>query len=110
MDRSDFPSDPRTLSLPERRQWCRRLDGAQRTWQQRLRDLAEVRPDPGFPAFLLATPPFAGLAARIGCAAARRDLPVGVADELDRFVDAFRDYLRTSAGEDVFAGPVRRAS
>ena len=31
-------------------------------------------------------------------------LPIAVADELDWFLQAFRDYLRTCDGEDVFAG------
>ena len=59
-------------------------------------------PESDFPAFLLATEPFADLAQRLSQATVRRDLPADVADELDWFLRAFRDYLRTQDGEDAF--------
>jgi len=107
---SSFPSDPRSLSLGERAVWLRRLGDQQRRWQQRLLLLAEPAPAADFPAFLLATPSFAGLVARIGGADRRAGLPTAVADELDHFVVAYRDYLRTDAGEDAFQPSARRAS
>ena len=64
---------------------------------------AEAEDD--FPAFLLATPPFQELANRLLKAKTRSQLPPATADELDWFVAAFRDYLRTCAGEDVFSSP-----
>lgn len=106
MDRADadgFPRDPRTPDLDERRQWLCRLQRAQAHWLPRLQRLCETAPAADFPAFLLATPAFAPLRARIGAAAHRADLGTATADELDHFVAAYRDYLRTSAGEDVFA-------
>jgi len=99
----DFPSDPRSIPLGERRQWASRLAGAQRTWLQRLPALLEPpSPAPDFPAFLLETPPFRGLALAVGEARTRAQLPTAVADELQRFADAFCDYLRTDSGEQVF--------
>ncbi|MGE3171245.1 MAG: hypothetical protein AB7O97_01385 [Planctomycetota bacterium] len=110
MDRTThFPSDPRELDLDARREWSRRLQRANADWLRRLRDLAEPRVDDDFPAFLLATPPFAHLAERVGDKGQRLALPTEVADELDRFVDAYADYLRTCAGEDTFDGRTRRA-
>jgi hypothetical protein len=79
-----------------------------RRWRARLQQLAELPPADDFPFFLLATPAFAGLRAAIEAAATRADLPTRTADELDRFVDAYRDYLRTCAGEDVFAPVAKR--
>lgn len=105
----DFPSDPRSLPLPERLAWRDRLQHAQGHWSARLRALTDPAPGGDFPAFLLATPPLRGLVQRLGPARRRADLPTGVADELDRFVDAYRQYLRTCAGEDVFATGARRA-
>jgi hypothetical protein len=105
-----FPTDPRDLSLSERHEWCRRLQPQHQLWQRRLQVLAEPRPAADFPAFLLATPPLRQLAERIGDSQRRVDLNTGVADEVDRFVDAYRDYLRTCAGEDVFGSRSRRAS
>ena len=103
-----FPDDPRALSLAARRAECQRRQADNQRWLDRLRALAEPQPAADFPAFLLATPPFADLARRLGGAARRRDLPTGLADELDRFVEAYRAYLRTCSGEDAFL-PGRRA-
>jgi hypothetical protein len=104
-----FPTDPRSLTLPERAAWHKRLLPAQRAWAARLPDLVEP-PAPGqdFPAFLLETPAFLQLNRRIGEATARAQLPVAVADELQHFVDVYRDYLRTAAGEEVFTAPPKR--
>jgi hypothetical protein len=104
MDTYDFLADPRAITLQERRATAVRLAQDQQHWLQRLQGLCEAPPpERDFPAFLLATPAFAELAARLGTATARRQLPLAVADELDWFVAAFRDYLRTVDGEDVFS-------
>lgn len=105
----DFPADPREPDLLARRQWLQRLAHQQRLWLQRLAALAEPVPEDDFPAFLLATPAFAGLSNRLTGAAGRRDLATAVQDEVDHFVDAFRDYLRTDKGEQVFDRNSRRA-
>ncbi len=107
---SNLPTDPRALSLADRRALGQLLHAENRHWLERLDALAEPRPDRDLPAFLLATPAFAGLALRIGTARRRRELATATADELDRFVEAYRYYLRTCAGEDVFTGQGRRAS
>lgn len=74
-------------------------------WLTRLQGLCESpKPDADFPAYLLATPPFRDLAGKLAAATRRKDLDLAAADELDWFVRAFRDYLRTEAGEDVFSG------
>jgi hypothetical protein len=49
-------------------------------------------PDDAFQAFLLALPPFSGLRARVGSARRASELDTATADELQRFVDLFRDY------------------
>lgn len=104
MDTYDFLADPRAITLQERRAIQSQQAEAQQLWLQRLQGLCEAPPPAAdFPAYLLATPAFAELAARIGTATTRRQLPLAVADELDWFVAAFRDYLRTVEGEDVFA-------
>lgn len=103
MDTYDFLADPRALSLDERRAAASRLHAAQTRWLARLQPLIEPPAlDSDFPAFLLATEPFADLARRLGSARERAQMPLDVADELDWFVQAFRDYLRTCDGEDVF--------
>ena len=104
MDTYDFLADPRTPTLAERHRLAHRLRSAQAQWLARLQPLLELPAlEPDFPAFLLATPPFADLAQRLSRAATRAELPTPDADELDWFVAAFRDYLRTCDGEDVFA-------
>jgi len=109
LDTYDFLADPRTLTLAERAATMARMGREQAHWLHRVRQLAEG-PAVGdhFPAFLLATPPFAGLARRIGSSRTRAQLATGVADELDWFVQAFADYLRTRDGEDSFAVPARQ--
>lgn len=103
MDTYDFLSDPRTLSLEERHEARDQYASEQRMWLQRLRALAEEpKPEDDFPAFLLATSTFAELAARLGKAQDRASLSTGAADELDWFLRAFQDYLRTQDGEEVF--------
>ncbi|MBL9079045.1 MAG: hypothetical protein JNL08_16190 [Planctomycetes bacterium] len=109
MDTYDFLADPRTLSLTERRALAANLQAAQARWLARLAPLCEPpQLDRDFPAFLLATAPFADLARRLGNAVQRAQLPAATADELDWFVRVFGDYLRTCDGEDVFAGSQRR--
>lgn len=105
----DFPADPREPDLLARRQWLQRLAAQQKHWLARLTALAEPKPSNDFPAFLLATASFAELAARLDVASHRRDLPTAVQDEVDHFVDAFRDYLSTDTGEQVFDRNSRRA-
>ena len=96
MDTDYFPSDPRALTLP------------QRFWLERLRQLAEgALPEKDFPAWLLATPAFRGLAQHLAQATKRAQLPAPIADEMDRFVEAFSDYLRTCDGEDSFVSSSR---
>ncbi|MBL8734622.1 MAG: hypothetical protein JNN13_19760 [Planctomycetes bacterium] len=106
MDTYSFLSDPRAPSLAERRQLGRRHQRDQEHWQHKLHQLCEPpQPDADFPAFLLATAPFADLAHRIAGASSRAELPPATADELDWFVRAFRDYLRHTDDEDVFSSP-----
>jgi hypothetical protein len=110
LDTYEFLADPRTIPLQERRDLAVLHATEQQEWLSRLRTLAEPAvQDEQFPAFLLALPPFAELGARIGDATLRRELSTEVADELDWFVQAFADYLRTNEGEDVFADAQRRA-
>ena len=103
MDTYDFLADPRTLTLAERQETCDQNELAQAVWHHKLQLLAEgPKPGPDFPAFLLATAPFADLAHKIEKAQTRNQLPVDVADELDWFLRAFADYLRTDNDEEVF--------
>jgi len=109
VDTYDFLADPRAITLQQRRETRRQLQHEQDSWLGRLRLLAEAPlPNDDFPAFLLATPPFQELAQRLGTAVTRQQLPPATADELDWFLQAFRDYLRTCDGEDVFAGSSQR--
>ena len=104
MDTDYFPSDPRAVTLPQRRSNQTRMQREQRFWLERLRQLAEgALPEKDFPAYLLATPAFRGLSQQLAQATKRAQLPAQVADEMDRFVQAFSDYLRTCDGEDTFA-------
>ena len=108
MDTYDFLADPRAISLQQRRTTQQRMQRENDFWLDRVRALAEPpHADADFPAFLLATPPFAELAKKLLPAVRRAQLAPAIADELDWFVAAFRDYLRTSDGEDVFSGSHR---
>jgi hypothetical protein len=110
LDTYDFLADPRAITLEERRATASRLHREQAQWLDRLNGLVEgPKPEPDFPAFLLATSPFNELARRLGTANNRSQLTAVVADELDWFVQAFADYLRTCDGEDAFAGSRLRA-
>lgn len=103
MDTYDFLADPRAISLQDRRAHAARMQREQNHWLARLAKLTEPpAPERDFPAYLLATPHFRDLLRRIGDVQVRSQLPIAVADELDWFVDAFRDYLRTADGEDAF--------
>tara|TARA_R110002072_G_scaffold100429_2_gene221109 strand:- start:41221 stop:41631 length:411 start_codon:yes stop_codon:yes gene_type:complete len=103
VDTYDFLTDPRTLTLAERREARDQYDRDQRTWLAKLRLLAEdPKPAEDFPAFLLATQTFADLARKLQKADSRKQLPTDVQDEVDWFVRAFADYLRTQDGEEVF--------
>ena len=100
----DFLADPRAITLATRRATAARMQQEQDYWLDRLQLLTEPpHLEDDFPAFLLATGHFTDLARRIGNVMERSKLPVAVADELDWFVAAFRDYLRTADGEDVFS-------
>lgn len=104
LDTYDFLADPRALSLRQRRAQKQSMHREQGFWLDRVRALAEAPlPADDFPAFLLATGPFHELAARLLAATQRAQLAPATADELDWFVAAFRDYLRTCDGEDVFS-------
>jgi len=50
-------------------------------------------PNSNFPAFLLETEPFAPLRRAIGDARTSAELDTATADQLQRFVDRYRDYL-----------------
>jgi len=108
LDTYDFLADPRTLTLDERREALEQYAREQEQWLAKLRVLAEdPKPEDDFPAFLLATAPFAELAARLGKAQSHKELSTDAADELEWFVRVFADYLRTRDGEDVFREPPR---
>ena len=108
MDTNDFPADPRAIPLQQRRINQGRLHKEQKFWLERLQKLAEGSPpEKDFPAFLLATATFRGLAQHLAGATTRSQLPGLVADEMDWFLYAFRDYLRTCDGEDSFASTQR---
>jgi hypothetical protein len=104
VDTYDFLADPRAIQLTHRRKMRASMQRENDWWLERLQSLCEApRPDFDFPGYLLATPPFRDLAGKLAAATHRRMLDIASADELDWFVDAFRDYLRTEAGEDVFS-------
>ncbi len=104
-----LPRDPRDLDLASRRAWSQRLSLAQREWHPRLAALAEGKLADDFPAFLLATTAFQPLAKKLAECASRSATPVETLDELERFLDAFADYLRTDRDEIVFDQNTRRA-
>ena len=104
-----LPRDPRDLDLASRRAWSQRLSFAQREWHPRLAALAEGKLADDFPAFLLATTAFQSLADKIAACPSRSTTPTETLDELERFLDAFADYLRTDRDEAVFDQNTRRA-
>jgi hypothetical protein len=108
VDTYDFLADPRTLTLAERREARDQYDRDQTAWLAKLRMLAEdPLPANDFPAFLLATQTFADLARKLQAAEKRQQLPTDVQDEVDWFVRAFADYLRTQDGEEIFSDSSR---
>lgn len=103
--RSSVPADVRTLDLQQRLALRQQMDAGQRTWLGRLGQLVEPpAPAADFPAFLLETAPFAWLRAAIGSARKPAELSAATREDLQCFVDAFANYLRTTQGEDVFTG------
>jgi hypothetical protein len=107
--KGQFPRDPRDLDLAARSAWCQRMADAQQQWLRRLAPLAEIAPATDFPAFLLGLPPFQGLAQRLQNCSTRSGTPTETLDELERFLDAFANYLRTDRDEIVFEQNTRRA-
>lgn len=86
--------DPWSLTPAERRRLRSALAAHQARWLPRIASLVEPpAPDPGFPAFLLETPPFHDLRDGIGSAWQLGDLDTATADRLQRFVDRYRDWL-----------------
>jgi hypothetical protein len=71
--------------------------------------LAEGKLADDFPAFLLATAAFQPLAHKLAECASRSSTPIETLDELERFLEAFADYLRTDRDEIVFDQNTRRA-
>lgn len=92
--RQQLEDDPWSLTPAQRVALRDRLSDAQREWLPRLARLVEPpAPDGNFPAFLLTSKRFALLRQAIGSASDRRSLDTATADELQRFVDCYRDYL-----------------
>jgi len=85
--------DPWSLTRPEREALRTERSASQAKWMSRLPELVEPpAPEASFPAFLLDTERFASLREAIGDARSRRELDTATADELQRFVDCYRDY------------------
>lgn len=92
--------DPWSLTHRERRDVATALGRQQAFFNARIRELTEPPAiDDEFPGFLLESPRFAELAAQIRGAARREDLDTGSADELQRFVDHYRNYMVKSEAE-----------
>ena len=86
--------DPWSLAFAERASLAVGHADEQARWLPVIQGLVEPPAiDDSFPAFLLATPPFAHLAEAIAGARQALDLNTGAADELQRFVDRYRGYL-----------------
>lgn len=86
--------DPFSLDHDERNQLLEQNRGAQSAWLPVLARLVEPpAPDATFPAFLLETEAFTKLRRAIGEAQGAGDLDTATADEVQRFVDCYRDYL-----------------
>ena len=93
----ELDNDPWDLPLPQRDRVARASDRAQREWLPRVTALVEPpAPTDDFPAFLLELPRFRELKNEIlghSSAGAGPALPIGVADQLQRFVDLYRHWL-----------------
>ncbi len=86
--------DPWALDVEARRLLLQNSSHAQQAWLPRLRAMVEP-PHPGeaFPAFLLETAALRQLRTAIGDATDRHALDTATADEVQRFVDLYFDYL-----------------
>lgn len=90
----ELAADPWALDGATRRRLAHELAEAQAHWLARLTDLVEPpAPDASFPAFLIEAPQFASLRQAVGDARTARELDTATADQLQRFVDLYRDYL-----------------
>lgn len=90
--------DPWSLSAAERARALELCADRNERWLEHVARLVEPPlPGPGFPAFLLETAPFDRLGHAVARALGRRDLDTATADELQRFVDLFGDWLPAPA-------------
>lgn len=86
--------DPWSLTLSERNSVAVRMPEQQAQWLRLLPNLVEPpTPAPDFPAFLLETERFAALRRAIEGKLTHSELDTATADELQRFVDLYRNYL-----------------
>jgi hypothetical protein len=86
--------DPWSLTHQERLELRASLAREQVQWLRRIEGLIEPPAiDDAFPAFLLATKPFAHLAHAVSDAGDRSALGTGATDALQRFVDRYRSFL-----------------
>ena len=93
--------DPWSLDLEQRATLAESLAASQSEWSDRLPNLVEPpAPNGTFPGWLLGTDRFRGLREQIGTATQRSELTTAAADELQRFVDLYRDYATTLAPRD----------
>ncbi len=91
--------DPWSLTLQERLGLRASLAREQGQWLRRIEGLIEPPAiDDAFPAFLLATKPFAHLAHAVSDAGDRIALGTGATDALQRFVDRYRSFLSDAPG------------
>ena len=85
--------DPWSVPVEERNMLAEAMRAAQDQWLPRINMLIEPPLAAGnFPAWLLETPNFACLREAIGDAQTANELDVAAADQLQRFVDCYRDY------------------
>jgi hypothetical protein len=95
--------DPWALTAGERSELLLVSAPAQVRWLPRLRALVEPPlPAPDFPAFLLDLPAYAHLRQAVAVARSSGDLDVATADELQRFVDHYREW---AAGQPAALSP-----
>lgn len=86
--------DPGSLAQAERHALAAAAAPAQAEWLPRLGPLVEPPTlTETFPAFLLETPMYQGLRQAIADVHRRRDLDTATADELQHFVDRYRNWL-----------------